>query len=77
MNSAAHDDEITDLEYTPVVMPLALVPGGIFGGALCDHSFELQSMRLTIDALRAENEQLKERLEETADAAFERGEYAD
>jgi len=53
------------------------VPGGIFGGALCDHSFELQSMRLTIDALRAENEQLKERLEETADAAFERGEYAD
>ena len=68
MNSAAHDDEITNLEYTPVVMPLALVPGGIFGGALCDHSFELQSMRLTIDALREENAQLKERLEAERDA---------
>jgi hypothetical protein len=52
--SAAHDDEL-DLEYSPIpnAMPLAVMPGVFGGGGLCEHTFELQAMRVTIENLRA------------------------
>lgn len=67
--NAAHDDEFAadpiggddyDLalrEAGAGIAPIALLPsaGDV---ALCDHTFELQSMRKTITALRAECERM-------------------
>ena len=85
MNSPAFDDETIDLEYTApghdnaLSMPIALVPS-----ALCEHTFELLSMRATIENLRAENDNLRaelqsasETIEDMRDNALERGEYID
>lgn len=70
-DSAAHDDEwdadiltgidgFIDNEYTAPghTSPIALLPsaGEV---ALCDHTFELESMRITIDALRSNVEYWK------------------
>ena len=58
-DSAAHDDEYTAPGHA---FPLTLTP------SICPHTFELQSMRQTIAALREENAQLKKRLEVERDA---------
>lgn len=75
MNNAAFDDEqinLSDMEYTALGHDNALMPGVFGGGALelCDHSHELQSMRITIENLRetvdnltAERDSLKMQLE--------------
>lgn len=66
--SVAHDDQFAtdpiggddyDLALREAGGGIALIPGHSTV-ALCDHTFELQSMRNTIEALRAENEFLKE-----------------
>ena len=51
--SAAHDDEYTAPGHS---YPLTVSP------SICPHTFELQSMHITIDALRADNAELVESL---------------
>lgn len=81
--SAAHDDEIyTEAEAAALTIgndgykapghtaPLAMLPGASTVG-ICDHTFELQSMRNTIAALRAENQLLKAQAEESAEIISE------
>jgi len=61
MSNASFDDERDEYQapgHTAPIMPLAMVPGA-GGVGLCEHTFELQSMRRAIDDLRAFNAELR------------------
>jgi hypothetical protein len=63
MNSAAFDDERD--EYTAPGHTAPLIVPGVFGGGaleLCDHSFELQSLRLANAELLARVDNLQTEL---------------
>lgn len=57
-NSAAYDDERDEYTAPGHTAPIALLPGA-GEVAWCDHTFELNSMRITIADLRAENDNLR------------------